>query len=512
MIAYWSKLEQDENNLFHFQKIKKSTQEQCQEVTTDIVEDIRKIARDRRENPETGSSTKGKRKCQDNFEREERLSTNSTEAQTPQKKSRIPRPRKSSLSIKQSTIEEPWRSLLEQLRKKIKGGKAECSEEWPTIVTGIRLNLYRFIEAKISSPETMTRIAEKDLLVAMSGIVNARMEKACQVFGSDTIDRIKKMCLRPTMQEPCAVVKEVLAPLAGVYRSGGLEELLDEIDIMLGCEAKARRERTSLNPLRRRVLDAVRHMQPSKDMSEAELVGAWSYVINALAGHSLTFRSGELASKATKWQRRLLQKEMQLDSSSSLYGRKLDLQSRTAGHLEVNNSEFKADSRSYEQVEVQYKKNLRINQAMMLYLREHIGFQLEDLEILALDVHGLTARVFSLRYDNNVFVSDLATTHLLRLPDSAASWKLFLSGETISVILRYVEHLTELIEKIDEQSLLHEEQMRIQARCLPEGETRGLGDFTFFSPSKKQRDDYQVETLLMDSDFEDINEETDHDD
>ncbi|KAF9195257.1 hypothetical protein BGZ49_003058 [Haplosporangium sp. Z 27] len=472
--------------------------------------------------PETERPTKGKRKFQNSSEgndmlrspNDEGLNINDTEEiQTAQKKSKIPRLCKPSLSTKQSSIDEPWRSLLEQLHKKIKGGTAECSKEWPKALTGTHLNLYRFIEAKINSPDTMTKIGEKDLFVAMSGIVNARMAKARDIFGGDVIDHIKKMCIRPTMQEPSAVVKEVLAPLAEVYRSGGLEELLDEVDIFLGCEAKARRERVSptLYDVGFLTLSDTSTIKPSKDMSEAELVGVWSYVINALAGHSLTFRSGELTSKATKWQRRLLQKEMELESGSSLYGRKLDLQCRTVDHLEINNSEFKTESRSEEQIEVQYRKNLRVNQAMMLYLRDQIGFQLQDLELLALDVHGLTARVFSLRYDNNVFITDLATTHLLRLPDSTASWKLFLSGETISVILVYVEHLTELIEKIDEQSLLHEQQMRIEARCTPEPETRILGDFTFFSPSKKQRDCNLFQAFPMDSDIEDI-EESEHDD
>ncbi|KAF9405237.1 hypothetical protein BGZ76_006631 [Entomortierella beljakovae] len=226
-------------------------------------------------------------------------------------------------------------------------------------------------------------------------------------------------------------------------------------------------------------------------MSEAELVSVWSYVINALAGHTLTLRSGELTSKATKWQRLLLQQELDHDTGTATYGRKLDLQCRSE-ELELNNSEFKASGRSKEQVDLQYRKNLRINQAMMLYLRQNIGMQLEDLEVLALDVHGVCAVLFSLRYHDNVFVSDLATKHLLRLPDSTASWKQFLSGSTLSVLLAYVEHLENLIERIEEHSLLQEQKERTEDRQTPERELRHIGDFSFFSPSKKQcRDENQ---------------------
>ncbi|KAF9898593.1 hypothetical protein EC991_010820, partial [Linnemannia zychae] len=266
------------------------------------------------------------------------------------------------------------------------------------------------------------------------------MDRARQVFGEEMVTHVKALCLRPSISEPSQKLLEVLAPLQDAHRLGGLEELLHELEEGLGVEAKARRERTSHDPLKRRILDAVRHIaikKPSKNMSEAELVEVWSYVMNALAGHTLTLRSGELASKATKWQRMLLQQELNHDSGSAAYGRKLDLQCRSE-ELELNNSEFKVDGRSKEQVELQYRKNLRVNQAMMLYLRQQIGMRLEDLEVLALDVHGVSAVLFSLQYHDNVFVSDLATKHLLRLPDSSASWKQFLSGRTLSVLLAYV--------------------------------------------------------------------------
>jgi len=103
----------------------------------------------------------------------------------------------------------------------------------------------------------------------------------------------------------------------------------------------------------------------------------------------LICNSGELASKATRWQRILIQ-EFALDLGEARYGRKLDLQCR-CGRLEPNNSEFKSAETRPSQVDVQYRKNLRINQAMALYLNHHIGMPLEDFKSLALDVHGKCA-------------------------------------------------------------------------------------------------------------------------
>jgi hypothetical protein len=42
--------------------------------------------------------------------------------------------------------------------------------------------------------------------------------------------------------------------------------------------------------------------------------------------------------------------------------------------LDLNNSEFKADGKTKEQAKLQYRKNLRINQSMMLYLKHHIDW------------------------------------------------------------------------------------------------------------------------------------------
>ncbi|KAF9992287.1 hypothetical protein BGZ79_003281 [Entomortierella chlamydospora] len=75
---------------------------------------------------------------------------------------------------------------------------------------------------------------------------------------------------------------------------------------------------------------------------------------------------------------------------------------------------------------------------------------------------------------------------MLRLPDSSASWRQFLSGSTLSVLLAYVKHLTDLIERIEEQGLLHEQHERIRDCHTPERELRVLGDFTFFNPTKLQ--------------------------
>ncbi|KAG0286665.1 hypothetical protein BGZ97_007348 [Linnemannia gamsii] len=389
---------------------------------------------------------------------------------------------------KNSAIAEPWRSVVQQLLEKIKGGDVALAEEWPNELTGLHKVLYKYIEKQVQGSVAMTKLVEQDVFVAMSGIVNGRMSSARDVFGEKTLDLIKTLCLQPHISNPSEQLQEILIPLQEAFEAGGTERLTDVVEAALGVEASARMKGVTTNPLKRRILDAVRHIclkKPSKAMGEGELVEVWSYVMGALAGYKLSLRSGELTSKATRWQRLLMQQEYDVDTGSATHGRKLDLQCRVDEH-ELNNSEFKVDGVSEQQVEVQYRKNLRVNQAMMLYLKEQIGMPLEDLDVLALDVHGLSPVLFALRYNGDVFVSDLATKHMLRLPDSSASWKQFLRGNTLSVLLAYVKHLLDLTEQIEEQKLKHEEEARTPDRRTPEREPRPLGGFTFLNPSKRR--------------------------
>ncbi|KAF9979442.1 hypothetical protein BGZ65_006571, partial [Modicella reniformis] len=327
------------------------------------------------------------------------VTSNSIPAPQRLTKSRIPRPIFTPATTqtatnrvakrKHSAIAEPWRSVVEQLFKKIKGGDVALAEEWPKKLTGLHEALYKFIQSQIQGSKPMSQQAEKDVFVAMSGIANARMSGARHVFGDDTVDQIKTLCLRPGISDPSDQLLAILEPLQEAF-VGGMERLRDVVEAAIGVEASARLRGLVTNPLKQRVLDVVRHLcinKPSKAMSEGELVAVWSYILNALADHKLTLRSGELTSKATRWQQLLMQQEYDLDAGSATYGRKLDLQCRH-NDVEINNSEFKVDHASDLQVEVQYRKNLRVNQAMMLYLNEQINMSLEDMEVLALDVHG----------------------------------------------------------------------------------------------------------------------------
>ncbi|KAG0261150.1 hypothetical protein BG011_001314 [Mortierella polycephala] len=196
----------------------------------------------------------------------------------------------------------------------------------------------------------------------MSGIVNARMDNARSFFGEDLVEKIKRSCLRSNMHVPTTKLSTIFEPLQSAFKTGGLPQLLDQADISIGKEAYGRFAGETSNALKKKVLDAIRHlcvMKSNKDMSEAELVALWGYVFGTLLGRPLSMRSGELTSKATRWQQLLMKIEYSIDMGTAAYGRKLNIQCH-ADRLEINNSEFKAHSIARQQVDIQYRKNLRI--------------------------------------------------------------------------------------------------------------------------------------------------------
>lgn len=96
--------------------------------------------------------------------------------------------------------------------------------------------------------------------VAMSGIVNARMSGARDVFGEEALDLIKTQCLQPHISNPSEQLRDILIPLQEAFEAGGMEKLTDVVEAALGVEASARLNGVATNPLKRRILDAVRHM------------------------------------------------------------------------------------------------------------------------------------------------------------------------------------------------------------------------------------------------------------
>ena len=161
--------------------------------------------------------------------------------------------------------------------------------------------------------------------------------------------------------------------------------------------------------------------------------------------YRLTFNSGELSNTATKDQSSFLETSLNAEVSVSVYGRKLDMQLRIKPEtlkknntlLELNNSEFKKHDTYQSDLELQLRKNIQVNHAILLRLNTKIGLPLDDIQLLALDVRGWMARIFCLRKMDDIWACGLACETAILLPHNKTSWDMFLRGHSIAMLWNY---------------------------------------------------------------------------
>ncbi|KAF9344085.1 hypothetical protein BGX34_006006, partial [Mortierella sp. NVP85] len=255
---------------------------------------------------------------------------------------------------------------------------------------------------------------EYEIYVALSGIVNARMAGADHYFDSDTLDRIKKECYQEEYRRPEKIpgLSKILGKLKEfperyISRDGLIDYdgISDEVTLLKAKGIKRKQKRgkkegkksmrhkmnqeTEEDRVWRAVLEVVDYLakvKPDSSMYEAKVVTIWEHVLYFLSSKALELEAGELPSRATKYQSTCLGTDLSMEVSKSSGGRRLDLQCRV-GDLEINNSEFKRCESAKGRREEQLPKNLLINHAMILYLRDHVGLSPEEYELQALDVH-----------------------------------------------------------------------------------------------------------------------------
>ncbi|KAG0004656.1 hypothetical protein BGZ80_005577, partial [Entomortierella chlamydospora] len=128
------------------------------------------------------------------------------------------------------------------------------------VLTYYYWNEYREITPEKQSRKSQrTKLEEKDLLVAMSGIINSRMEGSNEIFGEDIVNSINKSCLLPQAHMPSVELELILEPLRIAFKAGGESGLLDQIEEFIGDDARARKAKNETSQLRAQVLDIIRY-------------------------------------------------------------------------------------------------------------------------------------------------------------------------------------------------------------------------------------------------------------
>ncbi|KAF9950451.1 hypothetical protein BGZ65_006605, partial [Modicella reniformis] len=301
--------------------------------------------------------------------------------------------RKAAVDEKTSLIAEPWLTLVMKLAAKVKGETLAPLVRTNEEMSHRQRQIYDFVWYLLSRKEQLTKNDEYDAYVALSGIINARMVNADCYFDKDTLQNIKAKCRQGDFDCPKKIpgLSEILTPLEGILRrcvrAGKMDYdlLYDEAILMRADDI---RSKNHLHPIRSVVLDTVIYLssiRPDTSMVEAKIVSVWGQVLYLFSERELELISGELPSRATRHQSKGLGLDLNIEISNRSGGKRLDLQCRV-NELELNNSEFKRCDAPQSKMDHQLRKNILINHAMMLYLKETIDFPLEMNNLQALDV------------------------------------------------------------------------------------------------------------------------------
>ncbi|KAF9908475.1 hypothetical protein BX616_000142 [Lobosporangium transversale] len=214
-----------------------------------------------------------------------------------------------------SRFAEPWLSLMYHLRAKVKGEPQTTITRSTVHLSNLHIDIYDFVCARLSQKEQLSKVMELDV---------------CKIDG-----------LGEVMEE----LKEASAEVTEEDRVIDLNRLSDKMIQLMAVKTKAH------NGIHKAVFSAVHFMaleKPNTLMSESKVVSIWEKLLGTLyrglgvlpilisltpayveniseievSYIEYTFISGELDSKASKYQNEIFGEELNTDTSISVYGKK----------------------------------------------------------------------------------------------------------------------------------------------------------------------------------------------
>ncbi|KAF9994445.1 hypothetical protein BGZ80_007806, partial [Entomortierella chlamydospora] len=266
-------------------------------------------------------------------------------------------------------------------------------------------------------------VIDKDVLVALSGIVNTLLPVALQTF--TIASTVKSQSLLPELTQRQPAVEDLLRDLLSALCPGisedpyteptlwGLQgrvwELLSQMG--KGTEPKSKDEKVRLA-----VLMIINHLcgmissnQLSPPTSEHVSVSVWSFTMGLLFGGQAirviptdtnpVMSTGELGSSATKNARLLVENEFGT-TTKYVCGRKVDLSVRIFADFswenEISIYEFKSGTVADDSCEQQQRKAVRLNAAILLELEKQ-GVDITKVFPVIAEGRGLSMDLYTLR-------------------------------------------------------------------------------------------------------------------
>ncbi|KAI7830546.1 hypothetical protein BC939DRAFT_286133 [Gamsiella multidivaricata] len=273
-------------------------------------------------------------------------------------------------------------------------------------------------------------------------------------------------------------------------RRDDLEEDYDNDGWPTG-EEDARGEEFKIMQMIGVLCDEIISMQRISKTSEQEDVFVWRGLARILYEYDLVVRVGELGSSATREDRTLVENEFG-GTDTSVRGRKIDimhqlcLQGRSKP-IEIIAWEAKSEAVSGEALQIQLRKNIRINASIMNKLSRYMERDFPRPSPMVLDIVGSRALVYTVRkIEPGIFGVGAVGEKMIELPKNTSEIAEFLDGGSMSALLRigrYNSKFACLLKKEYRKALSQE----IMEKMTGKASVRKEGPPVIFTPKKKRQ-------------------------
>ncbi|KAF9277990.1 hypothetical protein BGZ68_008850 [Mortierella alpina] len=380
--------------------------------------------------------------------------------------------------------------------------QTEAPVPFPTDTTN---GLYTYAKVILDRWESATKIEQKECLVALSGIVNTLgpvIQEQCAIFSTVADQCLQEglFTISKAQESIFSELKERLgdgttSDLRGLRRycsrcRDDLEEAYDNGD-WSPDKADAMKEQLQIMQIMAFICEEIISMKRVSKTSEHEDVFVWRGLARILYEHDLVVRVGELGSTSTREDRLVVESEFGL-TDHNVRGRKIDIMHQLC--LEGNSKpvemiawEAKSEAVGAEALQIQLRKNIRINASIMNKLSGYMGREFPRPSPWVLDIVGPRALVYTVRkIEPGVFGAGAVGDKMIELPTNASEIAGFLDGGSMSALLRIGVHNSEfacLLRKGYRRSLSDE----IMAQMTGRASLKKEGPPVIFTPKKKQK-------------------------
>ncbi|KAF9406855.1 hypothetical protein BGZ76_006246, partial [Entomortierella beljakovae] len=268
------------------------------------------------------------------------------------------------------SLQEPWKRLVE-IALLLHLGKSVDFTEIPDLsnLSDPRKALYQFAYDRLLTFKNNKRkvLCKKDASVALSCTLNLSLQDLEKHFDNEFISAASNAY---RLVLPANRTRHILRPLAEVLELHDMKFLLKKVYVLKGEYAQMEMRNETAPSLWEPVLNVVEHLcklvlRPSfgeMSSSEGDVVAEWKSIFNILLGGTDVYmKSGECVSKSSKEIKAILDEEF---DDFGKFGRKVDLSFLAYGQ-ELANCEFKTGNTSDLDIELQNRKNIRLNRAIM---------------------------------------------------------------------------------------------------------------------------------------------------